>query len=279
MHHQIYHNGRVTEYSKTGISPLSGGVVHGYGVFTTLRVYHGKPFLFEDHWQRLEEHSAKVGLKLNWSKGAVLDGLLELIAANRLDEGKARISLLQGENLYWRTRKPKEETDLLIFTAPLLKADYAEVSMTISPYRVHSSSPITGVKTLNYLQPLLTVREAEVRGFEEAVVLNERGEVVGAGLANLFWVRGGVLYTPVLSTGCLAGVTRRLILRLARRLRLETVEGAFHTEHVLGAEEVFLTSSTRELTSVAAINYHHFQSRPRSVFEKLLRAFKETVIC
>lgn len=252
--------------------------MHGYGVFTTLRVYHGRPFLFEEHWQRLEENAARIGLPLTWSKEEVSNGLLELIAANRLDEGKARISLIQGENLYWRTRNPREETDLLIFTAPLLKADYTEVCMTISPYRVHSSSPMTGIKSLNYLQPLLTIREAEARGFEEAVVLNERGEVIGAGLANLFWVRGGVLYTPVLSTGCLAGVTRRLVLKLARRLRLEVVEGAFHSEQVLGAEEVFLTSSTRELTTVAAINHHKFQSRPHSIFEKLLRAFKETII-
>lgn len=279
MHHQIVHNGRVTEYSLTGLSPLSGGVVHGYGVFTTLRVYRGKPFLFDEHWRRLEENASRIELPLAWSKDAVLDGLLELIAANRLSEGKARVSLIQGENLYWRTRDPKEETDLLIFTAPLLKADYTEISMTISPYRINSTSPLAGIKSLNYLQPLLTVREAEARGFEEAVVLNERAEVVGAGLANLFWVRGGVLYTPIPSTGCLPGVTRNFVIKLARRLKLQVVEGAFHSEQILGAEEVFLTSSTRELTGVAAVNHHQFHSRPHSIFEKLLRAFKEALIC
>src|SRR5439155_14382798 len=122
---------------------------------------------------------------------------------------------------------------------------------------------------------ILTLKEAEARGFDEALVMNERGEVCEAAAANIFWARGGVLYPPTLSTGCLPGIARQLVLDLSRRLRIEVTEGAFQTEHILTAEEVFLTSSTRELAKANCLNYHKFPSSVQSIFERLLRAYKE----
>src|SRR5437763_191502 len=211
MHAIINFNGEIITGTEVGISPVNAGLLHGYGVFTTLRIYNGHPFLFNEHWQRLEQNARSIGLEQTWAQEAVRDGLMELISSNRVVEGKSRITLLQSEGRFWRLGAHEAKTDLLIFTAPL-QARATEVALTLSPYRINSTSPLAGIKVTSNLQQILTLKEAEARGFDEALVLNERGEVCEAAAANIFWTRGGVLYTPTLSTGCLPGIARQLVL-------------------------------------------------------------------
>jgi branched-subunit amino acid aminotransferase/4-amino-4-deoxychorismate lyase len=277
MHSIINHNGMLVESEVGSVSALNAGLLHGYGVFTTLRIYDRQPFMFEEHWHRLEENAEAIGLEQIWTRKAVRDGLLELVMANRVVEGRARITLLQAESQFWRNGEPLSWAELLIFTAPI-QSRTTEAAITISPYRINSASPLAGIKVIGNLQNILTLKEAEERGFDEAIVLNERGEICEAAAANLFWVRCGILYTPTLATGCLPGITRHLIIDLARQSHIEVTEGAFQTEHILGAEEVFLTSSTRELTRVHCLNYHQFPSGANSIFERLLKAYKQHTI-
>lgn len=277
MHRLINHNGAIAEGENSGVSPVNAGLLHGWGVFTTLRIYDGSPFMFDEHWQRLDHDARKIELDPIWSRGVVRDALYDLIEANKVTDGKARITLLQAESRFWNVGEPTSWTELLIFTAPLqLRA--TEAALTISPYRLNSSSPVSGIKVTSNLQQILTLKEAESRSFDEAIVLNERGEICEAAAANIFWVRGGVLFTPTLSTGCLPGIARRLVLELARQNRIETTEGAFQSDHILTADEVFLTSSTRELTRASCLNYHQFSSSVNSVFERLLKAYKQRAI-
>jgi branched-subunit amino acid aminotransferase/4-amino-4-deoxychorismate lyase len=277
MHSKINHNGSIVNGEEACVSALNAGLLHGYGVFTTLRIYDRQPFMLDEHWERLEAHSQAIGLEHTWTRGAVRNGLMELIMANRVVDGKARISLLEAESRFWRIGSPISWAELLIFTAPL-QARAAEAAITISPYRINSASPLAGIKVTCNLQSILTLREAEARGFDEALVLNERGEICEAAAANIFWTRGGILYTSSLATGCLAGISRQLIVELARESRIEVTEGSFQCDHILTADEVFLTSSTRELTRVSCLNYHQFNSNPNSIFERLLRAYKEQAI-
>lgn len=276
MHHLINHNGKIVPAAAKGVSPVNAGLLHGHGVFTTLRIYNTRPFMFDEHWQRLEHHARAAGLSEIWEREAMRAALNDLINANKVSEGKARITLLESESRFWRLdATPDKKTDLLIFTAPLHSRN--EAALTISPYRINSGAPLAGIKITNILQQIITLKEAEARGFDEAVVLNERGEICEAAAANIFWVRGGVLYTPTVNTGCLAGIARHLVLELAHKLRIELSEGAFQSEHILTAEEAFLTSSTRELTRVTAINLHQFPGKVHSVFERLLRAYHDRV--
>jgi branched-subunit amino acid aminotransferase/4-amino-4-deoxychorismate lyase len=277
MHRIINHNGALVEGEAASVSALSGGLLHGYGVFTTLRIYDRQPFMFDEHWQRLESHAQAIGLEQTWTRKSVRDGLLELVMANRVVEGKARITLLHPESQFWRLGEPLSWTELLIFTAPL-QSRSTEITITISPYRINSASPLTGIKVISNLQNILTLKEAESRSFDEALVLNERGEICEAAAANVFWVRGGVLYTPNLATGCLAGVARQIVLELAHQLHIEVTEGSFQSDHILTADEAFLTSSTRELTRVSCINYHQFNPVFNSVFERLLRGYKQLTV-
>ncbi|MBL8149233.1 MAG: aminotransferase class IV family protein [Blastocatellia bacterium] len=277
MHSFINQNGNIVAIEKSGISPANGGLLHGLGVFTTLRIYGGIPFLFQEHWNRLEANAKQLGLADVWTYPVVYDALMNLIEKNRFKEGKARITLLQSNSRFWKVPKYEFETDMLIFTSLLPHMSKTELALTVSPYRINSASPFAGVKVTNYLQQIMTIQEAEARDFDEAIVLNERAEVCEAAAANLFWVRAGIVYTPAVLTGCLPGVTRKAVLDLAHRLKLQVTEGAFHIEHLLSAEEVFLTSSTRELLQVCSINHHQFPSRLNSVYEQLYRAYKEKI--
>ncbi|MCS6885785.1 MAG: aminotransferase class IV [Acidobacteriota bacterium] len=261
---------------KLKVWPLSGALAYGYGVFTTLRISRGKPFLYGEHWRRLEAHAERINLALRWTESEVLESLTQLIAANCVKEGRARINLLQVENLYWHKLGRGLGCDLLIFTAPLAE-ECQDVRMTISSYKVSSSSPLAGVKSLNYLQPMLTLQHAKACGYDEAVVLNENAEIVSAALANIFWIGNETLYTPALSVGCLAGITRELVLKLACSLKIEVVEAAFRMEHLLAAEEVFISSSVRGLTRVALIGHQRYEHRSQ-IYTQLLKSFHEIEI-
>lgn len=151
----------------------------------------------------------------------------------------------------------------------------APLALTVSPYRVNTLSPLTGLKTTNYLDHILAWQEARAREFDEAVRLNERGEITGATLANLFWVKDGTLYTPALSTGTLAGITRACVLRLAERLNIPTLEVAHDLTHLSEAEEIFLTSAGRMIGFVAAYDFHRYTITAGSVAAQLSEALRQ----
>src|ERR1041385_9034678 len=116
----------------------------------------------------------------------------------------------------WKTRMPgAKKTDLLIMTGEPQKLAPTGMSLAVSPFRTNTFSPLTGIKSLNYLEHVLAWEEAQSRDFDEAVVLNERGEIVSATTANLFWAKNGTLHTPTLSTGALAGITGECVIEIA----------------------------------------------------------------
>ncbi len=276
MYPLISFNHTLMPAQEVNISPINAGLIHGYGVFTTLRIYNGVPFQFKEHWTRLEMHAHTVKLDLDEDiETPVHADLISLIDANKIIEGKARITLLERQSPFWQLGEKKSGIDILIFTADL-QPKSIELNLTISPYRV-LSSPLSGVKTNDYIPQFLMLDEARRRGFDDAVILNERGEVCEVTTANIFWVRHRVLYTPTPSTGCLTGTTSGLVRKLARELKIESTTGAFHAEHLLSAEECFVTSSTRELVRVKSLNHKQFDAMPNSIFERLTLAFKKYV--
>lgn len=276
MHNLVSYNHKLIPVEGVKISPVSAGLLHGYGVFTTLRIYNRVPFQFREHWTRLETHAHFVKLDLDEDiETQVHADLISLIDANNVIEGKARITLLQRESPFWQLGEKASGIDILIFTADLFPKS-VELNLTISPYRT-LSSPLSGVKTINYIPQFLMLEEAKKRGFDDALVLNERGEICEITTANIFWVRHKVLYTPIPATGCLAGTTSGLVRKLAKELKIESTAGAFPVEHILSADECFVTSSTRELVRVKSLNHKQFDAMPNSVFERLLVAFKKYI--
>jgi branched-subunit amino acid aminotransferase/4-amino-4-deoxychorismate lyase len=148
------------------------------------------------------------------------------------------------------------------------------LSLAVSPYRANTFSPLTGIKSLNYLEHVLSWEEAQSRDFDEAVVLNERGEIVSATTANLFWAKNGTLHTPNLSTGALAGITRECVIELANRSFIPLLEGIYEMQDLTEADEIFLTSSSLGVAPVTTFDFRRY-SVEGSITTTIANAFNQ----
>ena len=274
MHPVIYLNKTMVEATKARVAPVSSAMLYGRGVFTTLAIYNSQPFLWSKHWQRLTTHAGKLDVDYTGcTEKGVGDALRKLIAVNQVKEGRARVIMLSrsGRDL-WKTKmQGTKKTDLLIMTGEAQKIAANGMSLAVSPYRVNTFSPLTGIKSLNYLDHVLSWEEAQSRDFDEAVVLNERGEIVSATTANLFWARNGTLHTPALSTGALAGVTRECVIDIAGKHFMPVLEGIYEMADLTDADEIFLTSSSFGVAPVTTFDFRRYA--PGSLTEILRQDF------
>jgi branched-subunit amino acid aminotransferase/4-amino-4-deoxychorismate lyase len=257
----IWLNGAIVPLDEARLSPASAGALYGWGVFTTLRVAAGTARAFDEHWRRLVAHAERAGVPVTWDRDAVAQGLRDLIAQCGAVDARARVNALRSAAGMWQATGAAG-SDLTILLAPANHGARTPLALTVSPYRISTSWPLAGVKCTAYLGYVIALEEARGRGFDEAIVLDERGEVVEATTANVFWVRDGELYTPSLQTTCLAGVTRRLVLEAAARRRLRVVEGSFGLGAIRGADEVFLTNSGWGVRPVAQFDLHEYRGAP-----------------
>jgi 4-amino-4-deoxychorismate lyase len=281
MHPVIYLNKTMVEATKARVAPVSSAMLYGRGVFTTLAIYNSQPFLWSKHWQRLAAHAKKLDIDhTGCTEKNVGEALHKLIAVNQVREGRARVIMLarSGRDI-WKTKTPgAKKTDLLIMTGEQQKLAPTGMSLAVSPFRTNTSSPLTGIKSLNYLEHVLSWEEAQSRDFDEAVVLNERGEIVSATTANLFWAKNGTLHTPTLSTGALAGITRECVIELANQHFIPLLEGIYEMQDLTDADEIFLTSSSLGVAPVTTFDFRRYSSQGtltttiKSAFSSVLSA-------
>ncbi len=282
MHSRIIHNHRVMEAARARAALVTPAALYGRGVFTTLAVHHSKPFLWPEHWLRLKEHAARAGLDLGeLNAGNVGESLRQLIEANSVRDGRARVTLLAtGEHGIWKMKGSDagRPTDLLIMTGDPSEAPADGLALTVSPYRLSTMSALAGVKSVNYLEHILAWEEARARDFDEAVTLNERGELVSATLANIFWVTHGTIHTPALATGALAGTTRACVMGLAAEISAPLVEGVYDLSDLGDADEVFITSAGHGLRVVTAFDFRRYTVPVGSVALRLREALRQLTL-
>jgi branched-subunit amino acid aminotransferase/4-amino-4-deoxychorismate lyase len=154
------------------------------------------------------------------------------------------------------------------------KIPQSGLSLAVSPYRANTFSPLSGIKSLNYLERVLSWAEAQSRDFDEAVVLNERGEIVSATTANLFWAKNGTLHTPALSSGAMAGITRECLIEIANESFVPLVEGVYEMPDLTDADEIFLTSSSLGVAAVTTFDFRRYAPDAGSITVTIARAFK-----
>ena len=182
-------------------------------------------------------HAEKLGLDLSGHSEEATRTALEQAISDLVD-GKARITFLDKRSTdIWPSEPPEQNTEMSIIVAELRPVP-RPFRCFVSPHTIDSQSPLAGIKSCNYLEKILAVEDARRDGFNEAIRLNERGCVAGACMSNVFWLTDGQLFTPSLSTGCLAGTTREFVLE-----NLECDEIEARVDALLRAEAVFLTSA------------------------------------
>lgn len=272
IHNNIFHNDRILLIEKVRLSPGQAGLLSGWGIFTTMRVVQGEAFAYERHWRRLEKDAARINLHFPYNSAKVRVHLRELLRVNRVTEGTARVYVIYNQIGFWQSNEKVPPTDLIIYSAGL--PEYREpVRLTVREHVRHAASALAGVKVTSWLNNVWTLAEAQKDGFDEAVCLNERGEVAECTAANLFCVRGAKVLTPPLSSGCLEGVTRAVLLEIGGEAGVQFAEQTLRPEDLYTAEEVFISSTNRNLLGVGEIEGHTFTGAPGPVTRRLEEVF------
>lgn len=272
IHPNIFHNDRVVPVGQARLSPGQAGLLNGWGLFTTTRIFQGEAFAFERHWRRLEKDAGRIRLPLPFDPAQVRRHLSELLSANQVVEGTARIYMIYNRTGFWQSEEPMPQVDLIMCTAGL--PDHPEQArLIIAKNGRHAASPLAGVKVTSWLNNVWHLAEAQSQGWNEVVLLNERGEVAECTTANIFFVKDGKVATPPLSSGCLEGVTRGLLLELAPLQDVSLTEQTLTPEDLYAADEVFITSTNRSLLGISEIAGHKYPVVMGPVAQKLERAF------
>ena len=218
IHRQVFHNGHLLPIEQVRLSPGQAGLFCGWGLFTTLRIVQGEPFAFERHWRRLERDAARTRVPFPFDPQQVRAQLRELIGANEVREGTARIYAIYNQVGFWQSDEPLPLVDLLLYTAGL-PPHREPARLSVTEHGRDAASPLSGVKVTSWLQNVWSLQGAQQLGFDETIMLNERGEVAECTAANIFCVRNQTVATPPLSSGCLEGVTRSVLLEIAPQRR------------------------------------------------------------
>ena len=274
------YNGELRKVGEPGIPLATPATLFGRGVFTTIAIHDGQPFLWDRHWSRITAHAERTGVDLaGLDAQSVGHSLEQLIETNRVREGRARLTLMShGATGVWsRKTAGLLKTDVLIMTADARPENGDGLSITVSPYRVNTHSPLVGTKTLNYLDNIIAWEEAQARDFAEAVRLNERGNVVSCCMANVFWVTNGTVFTPALATGALAGTTREVVVELAREMSIPLIEGVYELTALSDADEIFITSAGRGVNLVTTFDFHQYTVAFGSIGLRLHEAWRQLI--
>lgn len=255
-------NQRLILTTESLTATISPATLYGKGIFTTIAIHESKPFLWEKHWCRLTENASKFSIDLSsFSEETSLKAFNEVIAKNKVVNGRARITFFdESPSMIWSFDTGRKSS-LLITTDDNRKIT-EEFRLSVSPHRINTTSPLSGIKSCNYLEPLMSYDEGKSRGFDEAVRLNERGEVASACMANVFWLKDGKLHTPSLQTGCLPGTTREFILE-----NVECAEVEATIEDLHSAEDIFLTSAGIGVVQVAEFKGRIMQRQPHRILD------------
>jgi branched-chain amino acid aminotransferase len=277
----VYVNGRITGPDQAVVSVFDHGFVFGDGVYEVLRTYDREPFLFEPHARRLRESAAMIALDVPFSDDDLLARVRETLAAFRR-EGEAYIRILltrgTGEFSYDPAVCPTPTLVIIVkpHVAPPPEAYERGVRLSlVDVTRNHPRSVNPRIKSNNLLNNALAMHGALRHGAFEGLMKNYRGEICECSQSNFFLVTGGVALTPPIEAGILAGITRGFVFDLGRECGIPVREAVLHEDDLEAADEAFITSTTREIVPVAAIDEQAIGSgRPGDITLRLLAAYR-----
>lgn len=255
---RVWVNGRLVDPAEPAISVFDRGFLYGDGIYETVRVYDGKIFRFDQHYQRLESSARAVKLALDRTKSAVRAGAEAVLRANKLKEATVRLTVTRGPGPLGfdpsHSRMPTWVLTAVPVTVHAPQLYERGIRAALARVRRNSRSSLDpAAKTTNNLNNILAKMQAMERKAYEALMLNTDGYLAEGTICNIFFVSGNVLKTPALECGLLAGVTRAAVLELARARKLPVVEGRYRPRDLFGAKEVFLTSTTFEVLPVTTV--------------------------
>lgn len=252
---KVYISGKYYDKADAKISVYDHGLLYGDGVFEGIRVYDGKVFKLKEHVDRLFESARHIKLDIPMTREQMMDAIQKTVELNGKRNGYIRPLVTRGAGyLGLDVRKTSDPQVVIIVDdislyPPELYENGLELA-TVSTIRNHPNALNPRIKSLNYLNNILAKIEAVQAGCVEALMLNHKGEVAECSGDNIFIVKHGVLRTPPADAGILEGITRRVVIDVARKASLPVQEMALTRHDVFTADECFLTGTAAEVIPV-----------------------------
>ncbi len=272
---KVYINGKLYDKEDAKISVFDHGLLYGDGVFEGLRSYNGRVFRLEEHIRRLWESARAIWLEIPMSQKDMSKAVVDTLEANNLKDGYIRLVVTRGSGTLGLdpNRCGNPQVIIIADTITLYPAETYESGLeivTASTIRNHPAALSPRIKSLNYLNNIMAKIEGLKAGCVEALMLNTKGEVAECTGDNIFLIHKGVLLTPPLDAGILAGVTRDAVIEVAREKQIEVREMPLTRHDVYIADECFLTGTAAEVIPVVRIDNRQISTGKPGPITKML---------
>ncbi len=281
MSSKVYLNGKLLDREDAKISVFDHGLLYGDGVFEGIRSYGGRVFRLAEHLDRLWESARAICLQIPLSKEEMARAVEETLSANGIEDGYIRLVVTRGMGTLGLDPHKCSDPQVIIIADSIslypdeLYENGLEI-ITVSTVRNHPAALNPRIKSLNYLNNILAKIEGLQAGCIEALMLNHKGEVAECTGDNLFLVRGGRLLTPPNEAGILEGITREVVIGLARESGIEVREVPLTKHDVYIADECFLTGTAAEVVPVVKVDSRTIgDGRPGPITRNLMVLFKK----
>jgi branched-chain amino acid aminotransferase len=253
----VFLNGQFVPEERAVVSVFDRSFLYGDGLFETMRVFRGKPFRWQQHWERLHGGADFLNIKLPYSSEALRQFANELVEKNKMPDSLLRLTLSRGVGVRGYSPKGAENPTLVMSLRHAPGHDANSLprwKLITSSHRLPANEPLAHFKTCNKLAQILARAEADAAGADEALLLNTAGFVVEGASSNLFWIDGDTICTPPLAAGVLPGITRGVVFETCEKLGLKMREANITPEKLKDVDGVFVSLSSFGIIEAASID-------------------------
>ena len=278
---QIYVDGKFYGEGEAKVSVFDHGLLYGDGIFEGIRFYNGRVFRLEEHLARLWDSARSICLEIPMSMPKMTEALLETIRQNDLRDGYIRLLVTRGVgNLGLNPTQCKHPSVIIIAaTIALYPAEiYAKglTVVTVATRRTNPSALNPAIKSLNYLNNVMARIEANLAGADEALMLNDAGNVAECTADNIFIIKRGQIVTPPVTAGALRGITRSVVFEITAELGFKTLKADITRHDVFAADECFLTGTAAEIIPVVNVDGRSIgNGKPGPITTRIMARFRE----
>jgi branched-chain amino acid aminotransferase len=278
---KIYIDGKFYSEANAKISVFDHGLLYGDGIFEGIRFYNGRVFRLEEHLQRLWDSARSICLQIPMTMRDMTDALLETIRQNHLRDGYIRLLVTRGVgNLGLNPTQCKSPSVIIIAaTIALYQEDFYRKGLTIVTCATRRSGPAAlnpAVKSLNYLNNVMARIEANLASADEALMLNDAGNVAECTADNVFIVKHSQIVTPPVTAGALRGITRSVVFEIAAEFGMKVQEMDITRHDVFVADECFLTGTAAEIVPVVKADGRLIgNGKPGPITARIIARFRE----
>ncbi len=278
---QIYIDGEFFDQADAKISVFDHGLLYGDGIFEGIRFYNGRVFRMQEHMDRLWESARSICLEIPMSRQEMDEALLETIRQNNLRDGYVRLIVTRGVgNLGLNPAQCKHPSVIIIAsTIALYPEEVYKRGLTVVTVATRRMGPATlnpAIKSLNYLNNVLARIEANLANADEALMLNDAGNVAECTADNVFIVKRGQIMTPPITAGALRGITRSVVFDIAQDLGIPISEPELTRHDIYIADEAFLTGTAAEVIPMIKVDGRLIgNGKPGEITNRAIARFRE----